>query len=298
MPTKRSIESYLEQFDITETYLKNAYSVRKLSLPEIQKEKGIGFRACSLLLRHFNIPIRTISESRKTDIAREKIKKSFLTKLGVENPSQLQSVKEKKRQTFLNHYGVDNIWKSKQYCEWLNNYMLDKYGCRRFASPEVTSKTIKNWWKTLSPEDKEKKIKEQLKNLHKSTTLQNNIEVKVTLSLDYLNLPYERYFHIGRYVADFYVKSFNLIIECNGDFWHANPTKYKATDTLKFPGKPITASELWDRDKKKIDEYHKRGYSVLTLWETDIKQMFADNTLAEYLMEHIKNESGFTSDQS
>lgn len=298
MPKKRTIESYLRQFNLTEEYLRESYLIKKLSLPEIQKEKGIGFKACSALLRHFNIPVRTISESRKTDVAREKIKQSFIVNLGVENPSQLPSVKEQKRKTFLKHYGVDNIWKSKKYYEWLNDYMLGKYGCKRFASPDVTSKTIKNWWRTLSPEEKEKKIREQLKNLHKSSTLRNNIEAKVAQSLDYLNVSYERYFHVGRYVADFYVKSFNLIIECNGDFWHANPTKYKASDTLKFPGKPILASELWGRDKKKIDEYRKRGYSTLTLWETDVKQMFTNQTLSEHIMEHIKNESGFTSNQS
>lgn len=292
MPKKRTIDSYLIEFDITEEYLKDAYLNRQLSLPEIQKEKGIGFKACSVLLRYFNIPVRTISESRKTNTAREKIKYSFVQKFGVENPSQLQSVKEKKRQTFLKNYGVDNIWKSKQYYKWLDDYMLKEYGCKRIASPETTSKTIKKWWKTLSVEEKENKIKEQLRNLHKSTTPQNNIENKVCQSLDFLKISYERYFQVGRYIADFYIKQFNLIIECNGDFWHANPKKYKEDDILPFPGdKRMLAKQLWKKDELKIDEYKKRGYDILTLWEMDIKRMFAKKTLSEFLMKRFNNEN-------
>lgn len=292
MPKKRTIESYLQQFNLTEEYLRESYLIKKLSLPEIQKEKGIGFKACSALLKHFNIPVRTISESRKTDVAREKIKQSFIVNLGVENPSQLPSVKERKRKTFLKHYGVDNIWKSKQYYKWLDDYMLKEYGCKRIASPETTSKTIKKWWKTLSVEEKEYKIKEQLRNLHKSTTLQNSIENKIIQSLDCLKISYERYFQVGRYIADFYIKQFNLIIECNGDFWHANPIKYKEDDILPFPGdKKILAKCLWKKDELKIDEYKKRGYDILTLWETDIKRMFAKKTLSEFLMQRFNNEN-------
>lgn len=261
-------------------------------MPDIKKEKGIHFKACSLLLRHFGIPVRTISESRLTDTGKKKIKQSFVSKLGVENPSQLEFVKEKKRQTFIKNYGVDNIWKSKKYYEWLDNYMLSNYGCKRITpNPNEVSVNIKKWWQNLSIEDKEKKIKEQLKNLHKSSSFENRIEMMISYALDNLCISYERFHLVERFVTDFYIKQFNLIIECNGDFWHANPNKYKSEDVLKFPGKSVKANDLWEKDKKKIDEYKKRGYSVITLWETDIKRMHNEHVLSEFIMKQIKNEN-------
>ena len=130
---KKNIEDYLTQFNITEEYLRDAYTSRQLSLPEIQKEKGIGFKACAKLLRYFNIPVRSISESRKTPVARKKILHTLKEKYNVENPSQLEFVKEKKKKTFLKHYGVDNIWKSKKYYEWLDNYMIKTFGCLQIS---------------------------------------------------------------------------------------------------------------------------------------------------------------------
>lgn len=290
--TKRTINSYLQQFNITEEYLRDAYINKQLSLPDIKKEKGIHFKACSLLLRHFNIPIRTISESRLTKVGKIKIKQSFVSKLGVENPSQLESVKEKKRRTFIKNYGVDNIWKSKKYYEWLDNYMVLNYGRKRITpNPVEISGNMKKWWENLSVKDKEKKIKEQLKKLHKASSFENRIEMMIAYALDNLGISYERFYLVGRLVADFYIKQFNLIIECNGDFWHANPIKYKAEDVLNFPGKSVKVIAVWEKDKKKIDVYKKRGYGVITLWESDIKHMHNEHTLSEFIIEKIKNEN-------
>lgn len=61
-----------------------------------------------------------------------------------------------------------------------------------------------------------------------------------------------------------------LLIEFNGDFWHANPKRYKSTDILNFPkqvGK--TAEELWDKDAKKMSDAEKCGFVVKTVWESD-----------------------------
>lgn len=32
-----------------------------------------------------------------------------------------------------------------------------------------------------------------------------------------------------------YIKTLNVVIEIYGDFWHANPKKYKASDELNMP---------------------------------------------------------------
>jgi len=286
MPIKRTVESYLTQFNISKEYLRDAYINRQLSLPDIRREKGIGLKACASLLRHFLIPVRTISQSRTTTIHKKRFVDLFKKSYGVENPSQIDWVKEKKKSTFLNHYGVDNIWKSKKYYVWLNNYMLKNYGVKRFACDDFVNGNIsKKWWATASDEVRENKIKQQLRNLHKASSHKNTIELKVAAALDLLSIPYKRYHFVGRYIADFYVKKLNIIIECNGDFWHANPTKYQSEDVISFPRKKVTAESLWKKDKLKLDKYKNLGYNITVLWETDIKRKDKDGTLPEFLME-------------
>ena len=69
------------------------------------------------------------------------------------------------------------------------------------------------------------------------------------------------------YYYDFSYK--NKIIEYNGDFWHANPKIYK-DDYLFKDGS--SASDVWERDKKKIDFAKKSGYDVFIVWDNDYKK--------------------------
>lgn len=61
------------------------------------------------------------------------------------------------------------------------------------------------------------------------------------------------------------------VIEFNGNIWHANPLIYEASDTPNPFNKTQTASEIWNKDKIKLDTIkYKRGFEVLEIWETDI----------------------------
>lgn len=62
------------------------------------------------------------------------------------------------------------------------------------------------------------------------------------------------------------------VIEFNGDFWHANPRKYKSTALIrKHRTKVMTAQEIWDMDKIKQDEIIAQGYELLVIWEGDYR---------------------------
>ena len=63
----------------------------------------------------------------------------------------------------------------------------------------------------------------------------------------------------------------NKIIEFNGDYWHANPAKYKSTDKIKFPGNNNIkeAHEIWNKDHIRITDFISGGYDVLIIWEHD-----------------------------
>ena len=57
------------------------------------------------------------------------------------------------------------------------------------------------------------------------------------------------------------------IIEFNGDFWHCNPKNYDAN--FVNPISNITAKDCWERDQLKIKAANVRGFTVLTVWESD-----------------------------
>jgi G:T-mismatch repair DNA endonuclease (very short patch repair protein) len=288
MPNKRTIESYLTQFNLTEEYLRDAYLIRNLSLPDIRAEKGIGFKACANLLRHFCIPVRSISTAKTLPSSKEKTKASCIKRYGVENPSQSDVIKTKKKQTFINHYGVDNIWKSKQYYKWLDDYMIRKYGVIRISNDDFRSgKTSKKWWDSLSLLEREEQIKKILKSLHKAASKKNTLELRIAAALDVLGVEYVRAFSLKKYIADFYLPKFNLIIECFGDFWHGNPNHYAPLDMIKFPKSPVMAKTLWEKDKIRLDTYKKMGYDVLVLWETEIKELDKSHMLPQRIMEEI-----------
>lgn len=71
---------------------------------------------------------------------------------------------------------------------------------------------------------------------------------------------------------DFYLPEYNLIIEYNGDYWHANPNKYEQGTYLNIQGKgPILIDSIWERDNFKKRLAEDAGYKVVYIWESDYK---------------------------
>lgn len=64
---------------------------------------------------------------------------------------------------------------------------------------------------------------------------------------------------------DILLPDINLVIEYNGDYWHANPSKYNSTDLIKNK----TAKEIWEQDKNKKGIYENLGYTVYYVWSSD-----------------------------
>lgn len=73
------------------------------------------------------------------------------------------------------------------------------------------------------------------------------------------------------YQLDFYDKTKNLIIEFQGDYWHANPKLYdkKFINEVKH----LTSEEIWEYDKNKKDFICKELNNpiYLQIWESDYR---------------------------
>ena len=255
---------------ITKELLFDLYVNKQYSLPMLKKELKLQYRTSVWLLDYFNIPRRDFVQASVAGIARTK--KSIIEKYGVDNISKSNDIKEKKKETCLLNHGVDNIWKHSDYNTWITKTMMDKYGKKRCnASFEVMSNTQKKCWAKLSQEEKYVRMKPLMDNCAKCINSKPELYINKIL-LDN-NFSFMRNPWIKPYRPDFVINGeVKIIIEVFGDFWHANPAIYKESDILSFRGgyRP-TAKELWEKDQKRLDFFKHMGYSVIVIWEMDLK---------------------------
>jgi len=94
-------------------------------------------------------------------------------------------------------------------------------------------------------------------------------EIEISIYLDKNGIEYQQQFVIKgfgfRY--DFYLPTYNIIIEYNGDYWHTNPEIYEESKIVD--GK--SAKEIWEKDNLKKDIAEKNGFIFYTIWEKDYK---------------------------
>jgi hypothetical protein len=75
----------------------------------------------------------------------------------------------------------------------------------------------------------------------------------------------------GIWLYDFVDLNNNKIIEYNGDDYHGNPKKYLAEDNPHPFRKNITAQEMWDKDKRKLNRANEEGFEVLVIWDSEYR---------------------------
>jgi hypothetical protein len=77
------------------------------------------------------------------------------------------------------------------------------------------------------------------------------------------------------YIYDFVNKKAKIILEFNGDIWHANPQLY--TEDWINPVTKKTAKEIWMYDNEKRIAAEVNGYKLIVLWENDFKELRYNN---------------------
>lgn len=81
-------------------------------------------------------------------------------------------------------------------------------------------------------------------------------------------------FHITGvpYLYDLFLPDLNLLIEYQGNYWHANPRKYPPGTLLNIQRKgPTPVEVIWKRDQDKKEQAEQRGYRVVYVWEDDFQ---------------------------
>jgi hypothetical protein len=75
----------------------------------------------------------------------------------------------------------------------------------------------------------------------------------------------------GVWLYDFTDIKNKKIIEFHGDMFHGNPKKYNSVDNPHPFRKHITAQEMWDKDKRKLDIAFENGFEVLIIWDSEYR---------------------------
>jgi len=133
-------------------------------------------------------------------------------------------------------------------------WMLGKHHTQEAKDKVGTANKGRLPWNTgkhRSEETKEKLRAARLK--QKFITKNTSIEIAVYEELKLRGFIFETQRPLGdRFIVDAYIPSLNLVIECDGDYWHS-------------------LSKVKERDKLKNDYCKNNGLNILRLTETEIK---------------------------
>lgn len=95
-----------------------------------------------------------------------------------------------------------------------------------------------------------------------------NIEIKMAEILDRYNIKYiQQVVYPKICIADFYLPEHNLVIFCDGEYWHNYPNGKK-------------------RDKQQVIALEKLGFKAIRLWGKEILE--EDKEKIKYLIRYIK----------
>lgn len=181
-----------------------------------------------------------------------------------------------RKKTLNRDYSFENH--GRKIKEWFSDKNNKTYIKSVMNSPERVKKisvAAKNMWKEAKSSNKELFYRMIHSSKNKTYELNgvkmNSIEYAVGNVLNTMGLywKYEEIFNFEKtcYLPDFFVKSKNLIIDCHGDFWHANPKFFTENQTTH---KNRNVKDVWEYDKLKKEIFEKWGYKYLFFWESDI----------------------------
>jgi very-short-patch-repair endonuclease len=268
---------------------------------EIKEKYGISFINLFTILKIR----RTNSESKRTKKYIEKYTNTIKEKYGVTNISKSEKIKKIKNETFLKNHGYINnfcnpeiqskaISKIDHKAAWEKSKqgLIEKYGVDNPSKiPEVQAKIKKSCKARLEKMSFEEK-QEMTRIARESFTNSSSLEQRVEKALLNYQVTFRKNVSMFKYNYDFVFDDLKVIIEIQGDYWHANPKIYNENSVM-IGGK--LAKELWAKDLKKKNIAEENGFKVFYFWEKDIRG-HPDSVIEDFLQNNILNYD-YTSNQ-
>ena len=164
-------------------------------------------------------------DSKEWDNIKQKLKDTFLSKYGVEHNSQIEAVKESKKLNAIKKYGVDNPLKSPTVRKKQQSTLLERYGVDNISKLDSIKRkkinTMLSHYGVKYPYHNDQIYKKMRKALGGKTKPEQIVENFLkSANIQYVyDYPIDDGNSIKRY--DFYLPTFNLLIEFDGEYWHS-----------------------------------------------------------------------------
>jgi very-short-patch-repair endonuclease len=162
-------------------------------------------------------------------------------------------------------------WQGREVTEWMKKSNYERWVIQ-FGLEEANLRQ-ENWAKNVV-----------LPSISRNT----KPEQQFSKILDALNLRYETQKRIEKYICDFYLPDYGIVVEVDGDYWHANPSKFEADDLIG--GKKMKASEIWKLDEKKSASIKSKGYPLIRYWASEIKNISYSRVFEDIVQASVKAE--------
>ncbi len=281
---KYKFDVYLNNFPkLTYEFVYDSYINREYTLPMYLKEFGINYKAMTLILKTYGIPLRTIKESNNMVSVRNKFKETCIEKYGVDNPTRKGTKSYLKREeTMLERYGSTNIFSSESFMEEMkkDDIWLERFG---LTYHEFRSKRSSGVWSNKSSAERETWIK----NVIQSRDVETSIEKQFREMLEFYNLDYEPQYHINGKFFDFYTEG--ILVEINGDYFHANHLYYNPDDLISYPGsEEVLVKSVWEKDESKRLIANNKGFDVIYIWENEINNCKNHQELYDLFIDRMR----------
>jgi len=193
----------------------------------------------------------------RTEEVKDKIRQTIMKN------KDLRLQMSKRMKNYRNSVGV-----KEKSSKWIKKYhdspeVKDKYSKmmkEQNKNPIIAKRRIDGLKKWHNNPENKKKLSERMKEMRRTQVLpikDTTIEVKIQDFLKQLGIEYftHQYMKIEHgYQCDILIPSMNLVIECDGDYWHKYPV-----------GREI--------DHVRTSELIENGFKVLRLWEFEIRAM-------------------------
>ena len=120
---------------------------------------------------------------------------------------------------------------------------------------EMVSDHRKKYWASMTLEERRELTKERTDAMHAAvgTDGPTSIEIAIQRALNQLGIEHEVHKVIGYLTVDIYIPELNLVVECDGNYWHNLPEQ-KHTDIRR---------DYWLRSQ---------GYRVVRIWGSEINE--------------------------
>jgi G:T-mismatch repair DNA endonuclease (very short patch repair protein)/predicted transcriptional regulator len=241
------------------------YWLKKHTLKQIANLCGVSIPAIRMQLKRFGIPRRSNSDAQRLANNTDRITKEDLLRLYVDedlSQKEIASIYGICQSRVSQHMLVFGIPSRGKAHSGPKNGMYGRTHTPG-ARAKLRASNKRQWAKPGAREACALRTIAQFQ-AGKTGKANNKLEQHMAKLLTTEGIRYQAQFRVGRFLFDFYLPAYHLLLEVHGRYWHADPRFYAERKLTKTQRRNIA------NDVKKQRRALKDRYLFLSLWEDDI----------------------------